>query len=145
MVLFFVSSCDNEKKEEIKAPDNLISKEKMIIIMADIQVTEAYIKKHKLKRQPKTDTSLLYFHKLFQKNEVTKGQFENSLLYYKENLPELQEMYTRVITRLNQLKAKNEEILIQMKTDSIIQDSILKAEHVLDSINSIKDTIFAPE
>lgn len=144
LLLVFLTNCADETKEPIP-PDHLIPKEQMIVIMADIQVTEAYILNQKLKSSQKKDTSLLYYERIFKKNEVTKIQFEESLSFYKEDLPELKKLYTQVITRLNELKAKNEEILIEMKADSIRQDSIQEAERILDSLNTLKDTIFAPQ
>ena len=144
LLFTFLTSCVNEVKEPM-LPDHLIPKEQMIVIMADIQVIEAYILNQKLKSSQKKDTSLLYYERIFKKNEVTKVQFEESLHYYQEDLPELKKLYTQVITRLNELKAKNEEILMEMKADSIRQDSIQEAERILDSLNTLKDTIFAPQ
>ena len=56
-------------------------------------------------------------------NEVLPADFENSLLYYKQNLDELQLIYADVITRLSELKAKNEELISSQKSDSLSQDT----------------------
>jgi len=145
--LFLVStlvSCDLwENDKHTQKPTHLISKEKMVNIMADMQITEAYLNDLRKSGHKIKDSSLKYYEKIFKKNEITQSEFNENLLYYKQDLVELEEMYTNVITRLNELKAKNEEMILQMKADSIYQDSIKKAKILQDSINHLNDTIFA--
>lgn len=118
-------------------PANLIPKEKMILILADVQITEAYLQNLKKAGHKIKDSSALYYKIVFKKNEITINSFEESLIYYRQDLAVLELIYTDVITRLNELKAKNEEILLDMKNDSIRQDSIAKAIIILDSLEKI--------
>jgi len=130
------SFIDNKKNQD--QPQQLIPKEKMIVILADMQITEAYLKQLRKAGYKVKDTSLIYYTKVFKKNKITKSIFEQSLLYYKRDLQDLEKMYTDVIIRLNELKAKNEELIIEMKADSLRQDSIQKAQKVADSIEKIE-------
>ncbi len=140
LLSLFFTHCSFFQGDDDDAPTQLISKDKMIIILADIQITEAYLMDLKKSGHKVKDTSLLYYKRVFKKNDVTKTTFEESLLYYKQDLKELENMYIKVITRLNELNAKSEEILLQMKADSIIQDSVQQAIKVFDSIQKLNDT-----
>jgi len=129
-----------QDKQDEMAPPYLISQDKMIVVLADIQITEAYLKDLRKQGYRVKDTALLFYERVFKKNEITKTAFEESILYYKRDLEHLDEMYTLVITRLNELKAKNEEIILLMKADSARQDSIKHAEFILDSIQQLNDS-----
>ena len=138
--LLLVHCSSVQDKQNKNAPPQLISQDKMIVILADIQITEAYLKNLRKLGNKVKDTALLYYERVFKKNKITKATFEESLLYYKQDLEHLDEMYILVVTRLNELKAKNEEIILIMKADSVRQDSIKQAAFILDSIQKINDT-----
>lgn len=141
IISLLMSHCSMQQNDE--ELENLIPREKMVVILADIQVAEAYLEDLKKSGFKVKDSSIFYYEQVFKKNKVTPISFEESLLYYKRNMDELEGMYTDVITRLNQLKAKNEEILLQMKADSIYQDSIRRVEIIQDSIiQLIADSVY---
>lgn len=122
-------------------PEKLIPKEQIVLILADMQITEAYLDELKMPGNMLKDSSLLYYDRIFRKNQITQLEFEESLLYYKQDLVDLENIYTQVITRLSELKAKNEELLLEMKADSIRQDSIRKAKIIQDSLQKIQQKI----
>ena len=138
---FFTGSCSffTGNDDDI-IPENIIPKDKMILVLADMQITEAYLKGLRKEGHKVADTSLLYYKMVFKKNDVTSSSFEESLLYYRQDLAVLDQLYADVITRLNELKAKNDELLLIMKNDSIRQDSIAKALFLLDSLR-VQDSI----
>lgn len=142
-VFFLLISCSNSSQNNEEQPTTVvIPKEKMIIILADIQITEAYIDELRKDGTQTRDTSLVYFERVFKKHDITPVEFENSMLFYKKDLIHMNEMYTEVITRLNELEAKSEELVNQMKVDSIKQDSLQRLLELTDSINIKNDTIF---
>jgi len=142
-VIFILLSCSNTTQHaEEQNTESIIPKEKMIVVLADVQITEAYIDELRKSGIPTRDTSLIYYERVFKKHEITPVDFEKSLLFYKKDLTNMNEMYTEVITRLNELKAKSEEILNKIKEDSIQQDSLQKIMELTDSINIQNDTIF---
>ena len=133
-----LASCSlmpGSENEEI--PENIIPREKMIVVLADMQITEAYLQNLRKAGFKVKDTSVLYYKMVFKKNDITNTSFEESLLYYQQDLAKLELIYTDVITRLNELKAKNEEMLLEMKNDSIRQDSIAKALIIKDSLDKV--------
>lgn len=144
--LAFLMSCNNiSQTADQQSTVPIIPKEKMIVILADVQITEAYIDDLRKSGHPTKDSSILYFEKVFKKHDITPNDFEQSLLFYKGDLEGMDEMYKKVVTRLNELKAKSEEILIKMKEDSIKQDSLNKIRGLTDSINNLNDTIFVTD
>lgn len=139
------SSCSLLPSEDIDKPADLIPRNKMIIILADMQISEAFLDDLRKSGVRTNDSSLLYFQKVFKKNQVTPLEFENSLLYYKKDLEQMDLIYTDVVTRLNELKAKNDEILLQMKADSIRLDSLKLIDSFIDSLSLTSDSLFVQD
>jgi hypothetical protein len=140
VILGFACSDSGSENAEVP-PVHMIPKEKMIIILADIQITEAYVDDLRKSGVQVRDTSLIYFEKVFKKHDITPAEFEGSLLFYQQNLVGMSEMYSDVITRLNELKAKNEEIILNMKRDSARMDSLQKLQTEIDSLGHSYDSI----
>ncbi len=145
LVLMIITSCSSRSTDEIDKPEDLIAREKMIIIMADMQISEAFLDDLRKSGVRTSDSSLLYFQKVFKKNQVSPLEFENSLLYYKKDLEQMDLIYTDVVTRLNELKAKNDEILLQMKADSIRLDSIKIINLFIDSLSITRDSLIVKD
>lgn len=145
VILLMVSSCSSLSTEDEDVPANLIPRDKMIIILADMQISEAFLDDLRKTGVRTNDSSLLYFQKVFKKNQVSPLEFENSLLYYKKNLEQMDLIYTDVVTRLNELKAKNDEILLQMKADSVRLDSIRMIDSFMDSLSLTSDSLFVQD
>lgn len=143
--LLMASSCSLLPSEDIDKPADLIPRNKMIIILADMQISEAFLDDLRKSGVRTNDSSLLYFQKVFKKNQVTPLEFENSLLYYKKDLEQMDLIYTDVVTRLNELKAKNDEILLQMKADSIRLDSLKLIDSFIDSLSLTSDSLFVQD
>lgn len=153
LALVFFSSCSTSVEEEKNTvPENLISRDQMVIVLADIHIAEAYVDNLRKSGHQTKDSSMAYFERVFRKNDIDQSDFEESLLFYKKDMQDMEYIYTDVITRINELKAKNEEIILEMKLDSIRQDSIIEVQRLTDSINTyidslnlINDTIFVED
>lgn len=132
------SSCNIiSPDKEVELPEGIIEKENMIVILADMQVIEAHLKKMSRKKTKLKDSSMYYYQKVFKKNDISEDAFEKSLKYYQQDLKNMKSMYTDVVTRLNELQAKHDEILLEMKADSVRQDSIREAIIIKDSLDKI--------
>lgn len=149
-VLLFTMSCKNQEDNEL-SNEKVLSEEQMVVVLADIHLTESYIDDLRRNGHQTKDSSMIYFEKVFKKHEITPVEFEESLLFYKKDLDNLNKIYTQVITRLNELKAKNEEMINQFKQDSIRLDSLRilqesdTIEPLTDSVNLLNDTIFVTD
>jgi len=121
--LLFMISCGGSREKNSQNTGEIIPREKMVVLMAEMQIVEAHVDELRKAGHKTKDSTLYYYEKVFVSNDVQPADFENSLLYYKQNLEELQLMYADVITRLSELKAKNEELITKQKSDSLSQDT----------------------
>jgi hypothetical protein len=84
-------------------PNNLVSKEKMINIMADIHRAEGVVNNLNIQS---TDTSQFIFRKLeakiFKQYEVDTTAYIKSYKYYLINAEEFSEMYKEVVATIKQ-------------------------------------------
>ncbi len=75
-----LSSCKN-KKQVLDAPEDLISRNKMVNIIADAYLIESTI--HLTPDSiPKREITQQYYKELFQRYNITRDQFVRSLNYY---------------------------------------------------------------
>jgi hypothetical protein len=135
------SSCNfSDQNKQNGSLSSIMPKDKLILLLSEMQIVGAYVDQLRKNGIRTNDTAELYFSQVFEKYETTPAVFEESLLFYKEDLNELNEIYNSVIIRLNELKAKNEEL--QIMKDSILKDSILKSENWDSLQDSTKKSIF---
>ena len=102
-----LSSCGMFEKEQ---DDNIIPKDKMVEIIVDAQFVESALKVHKRKREDMVAYTDHYYNYIFEKHNITKEEFEESLEYYSENIAELDRIYADVINILSRKlsETKNE-------------------------------------
>jgi hypothetical protein len=136
LLLFLFSACAEKKQEAIEVPEVLIAKDKMAEILSEVQLVEAYINQIPYSKRGKSDTDYVYFPMLFEKYQISKTDFLENLAYYSTNEKTISSIYEKSIILLNKVKAKDLEIRLEMKMDSIRQDSIQSVleEIKLDSI-----------
>lgn len=99
-------SCSEKKADTIKKPDNLIPKEKMILILVDVHLVEgtlSSVSKNELNTQ---DYSLYYYKSIFAKHKINKEQFDLSIKYYSHYPEKLNEIYTEVVNRLIEIQSR---------------------------------------
>jgi len=120
VVLFYTACSQN------KTPDNLIEREKMLDVLVDIQLTDAY-----LGQVYNPDTSKMQAHSrynyVFKKFGIDSAIFTNSLRYYSKNPAELDSMYSLVADSLKRLQTS----LKPKPTEWEISDSLrLQSERI---------------
>ncbi|MCW3077381.1 MAG: hypothetical protein JWO32_1990 [Bacteroidetes bacterium] len=105
-------SCSNE--EEIKIPENILSKEQYTRVLTDLALAESAANLNiKNVRIEKTDST--YAFDPLKENNISKARYDSSALYYAEH-PELyKEVYDEVLKRLSEMQSKRKGVL----TDSL--------------------------
>ncbi len=87
----FLFSCGEEN-----VPDGIIAKKRMVQILMDMNITDAY-----LDQVPVGDTLLMQAHSrynyIFRKYAIDSVKFSKSLTYYSKRPDELQAMYQTVM------------------------------------------------
>ena len=62
------------------------------------------MKKKETKKANKKESSR-YYRKAFEKHEITRDQFDESINFYTENPKDMQEIYEKVLVELSKIKA----------------------------------------
>lgn len=97
-------SCAKTKTSETTS-ENIIPPDKMEKIIYDVHIVDAIVASKIIKNPTRESDSLLY-SSIFEKHNVTRADFENTLLYYVNyNFDTLNAIYDRVINRFNTEKA----------------------------------------
>ena len=98
-------SCGSQENKSTTIPDNILSKEKMAQVITDIHLAEA-----QANLTVKPDTSLKEkpsFQKIFEKDSVTKQQYEESLSFYIDHPELLEKVYQEALNELSKMQASS--------------------------------------
>jgi hypothetical protein len=92
----------------IEKPRKLVSRDRMIKILADIHLAEAVYQTGRLGSE---DAGKIkesdYYYSILQKYHMADSTFENSLIYYSSKPKEFEKIYTRVLNYLNEKEQEN--------------------------------------
>lgn len=100
-----IFSCGEEKKQ-LSVPDNILPKEKMAQVITDIHLAEAEANLRTLPDSSSKDT--IGFQKIFEKDSISKQQYEESLSFYIEHPELLDSVYVQVLNELSKMQAEKE-------------------------------------
>tara|TARA_R110002050_G_scaffold221441_1_gene357330 strand:- start:128980 stop:129375 length:396 start_codon:yes stop_codon:yes gene_type:complete len=104
-----LTSCGQEETKP--APDNLIDKQVMTEILADISKVEARFQRRLSVRGSNNDKMLSHnYEVVFEKYGVTMDQFKSSFEYYEQSPLEMQIMFDSVLVHLTEEQAVVESI-----------------------------------
>lgn len=102
LVLFFLVSCDSEKKRP--APAVLLSESQMVDILMDVQLMEATIS-YKKNANQKTEYLKRSYDTIFSHYGVTDSIFKENMTYYYDVEPQiLMRIMDSVETRFAKMK-----------------------------------------
>ncbi len=122
LMLILAMSCSCSHKSKI----TIIPANKLKGIITDIQLIDAYYLMHN-NQYLNVNDSTSFYKQVFDRNGVTKAQFDSSLLYYSKREPKKYEtIYEEVMTDLNRM---NQDIYV---VRSMILDSaknLYKGKH----------------
>jgi|GEM_PF-4964484 len=85
------------KKNKIQPPENLIPRDKMVRIIAEIQFTDAVLITAENQRKINNSEIPEYYSDLLHRFEITKEQFYSSLFFYSQDLEEFAKIYDDVL------------------------------------------------
>ena len=95
-----------QRPEEPTAPADLLSREKMVPLMADLHILETQVENSRL--PPDSGKALFreQQHALFWRRQVSDSAFQRSYRYYSVHNKDLNEVYQAVIDTLGQREKK---------------------------------------
>ncbi len=102
--LSLLVSCGGEKEKTVVIPANVLSQEKMARVITDIHMAEAEMQVRTL--PDSTSKAPLSFQKIFDKDTITKQQYEESMAFYIEHPQLLDTVYTQVLNELSKMQGQ---------------------------------------
>jgi len=108
--LLLTQSCDKGRGILSSRPKGVLSKKEMTGVMIDIHLQEAILRSGK-KPVIKTDMrkyARSEYLKVFANHGITPAEFNKSLDYYLMHVEDLDEIYTDVISRLEEMEAETQ-------------------------------------
>src|SRR5688572_9129911 len=106
LVLFFIcfsASC----ADPVVIPPDVLPKDKMTKVLADIQLIEASIQNDAMERSDSTKNIVYgYYQSVFKKHNITADQFRRSFDFYLDHLDLMDKMYDDVIIELSKRQAE---------------------------------------
>ncbi len=101
--MFLLLACESESIEQ--ASSNLIERDKFIEIMKDYALVESMLNSNTANANGPAFDSIYNFDVL-KENEVTKSQYDSTLVYYTAHPDEFKELMDEVLEKLNIEMAK---------------------------------------
>jgi len=77
--------------------------------MVDVHLTEAILRNKRISGEELDKLTSDYYSKIFSKHEMTQQQFDSSIVYYEDHIKDFNEIYEKVIVRLNKKQRKAEQ------------------------------------
>lgn len=137
LLLLFFSSCYLENKPVINSPDNLFSKEKMILVMTDIQLIEGALNYNRVTKRGSSEFKEPYYNQLFIEHKITAKDFKQNLDYYNMRPDVMEEILDKVLENTNQKLGQLEKKI----TEERIADSLKRIEEINDSLSLLVDSL----
>ncbi|MEK6615340.1 MAG: DUF4296 domain-containing protein [Bacteroidota bacterium] len=105
-ILVLLFSCGSSQEKQIVIPSDVLPKEKMAEVIMDIHIAEAEADIIKLSDSSATDLDVSLGQKIFEKNKITKEQYEKSLSFYIDHPELLNEVYEKALNELSKMQGK---------------------------------------
>jgi hypothetical protein len=105
--VFFFTGCYNTIEDEVMPPpENLIGIDKMVDLLAEVEIAESALRQKQNYGQEISKVKEEFYTAIFERYEVSKEQFDQSLDYYKQDLETIDMIYEQVITRLSVIESE---------------------------------------
>jgi hypothetical protein len=109
LTLLLFSACGTKGSHtEIKAPANLLSKEQMVKILADLHLLEAAVNLRTAQNQTTSTKDSLSYSDIFKKQGTSRDGFQESFKYYASQPAVLSKLYDEVLIDLTRREAEEE-------------------------------------
>lgn len=105
----FLTACHSTIQRHPE-PDNLISKDKMVLLMTDLMKVEGHIQTRDISVSKYYKTAQKTGKSIFKKHKVSENQFEESLKYYGTRQVEMEAIYDDILNILNDELAEIPEV-----------------------------------
>jgi len=97
-------SCNKAGKGSDATAKPKLNKEQMVDLLIDIHLTEAALRIKPAEAQQNDIYTSHYYSAVFKKHKTTKEEFNASMLFYKDDLPALNDIYMQVVDSLSRMQ-----------------------------------------
>lgn len=98
--IFSLLSCETSLKE-IPQPENLIPKDKLVLILEELMIVEQHIQTKYPQINQFEDIAKRSGDAILKKYGVSYKRFDQAMDYYGSHQKEMQEIYNQILDRLN--------------------------------------------
>jgi len=84
-----------------KPASNILQTEKMIPVLEDIHLAEAYVFNQHMNTNLSTKWLSYYYHVIYRIHQIDSAQFSQSLAYYESNPEKLLDIYDKLLTDMS--------------------------------------------
>lgn len=112
LIIISLVACTQKLKQIPEVPTDLIPKDTMTSLFADLRLMDAILVNDQKNRRAKIEeTNLFLYNSILEKYHVSRDRFDRSFNYYASNLDEFDKIYEDVISQLAKQKAELEKEL----------------------------------
>jgi Skp family chaperone for outer membrane proteins len=113
LLLIILLACSPNKDDaKTEIPGNIISPDSMVMIISDIQNTEAILREFKRTGEDNPLRSAKFLKQTFDKHGITPEQYKTSIAFYEQHQETYYKIYQDVVSRLTQMQT-------ELKNDTI--------------------------
>lgn len=88
-------------------PEDVLTKEKIVMVMTDIHLLEAYLSTNSLTDNAPLNMSSAAIDSIYKKHSITKSEYNKSIEYYSQHPAEMKEVYDKVLIELTRIQTEN--------------------------------------
>lgn len=112
-IMMLAAGC--HKKQVQKKPDNLISRNTMVKILADCYVIESIVSFNPADTLNRYQSTKAYYKELFNRYQITREQFNTSLQYYMGD----EDQSSKILSEASELVAKKKKEMVLKDTTQL--------------------------
>jgi len=110
LVLFLMPGCTSKLDQVSPPPADLIPRDVMIDVLVDFHLYDAVLQSSTKRGDENKDYKKYFLYtSIVEKYNITREQFENSILYYQQDIEVMDAIYAEVITKLSKMKSEAEK------------------------------------
>ena len=114
-LLLFLAACDQKK-----APNGIIENKKMVAVLTDVHLVDAYISLIPYNDSVLKQQSSKYYEAIYKKYNISRLDFDKSVKYYSQQPKVLDSMYSQVSANLSK-KEKQQNMLLKKEQNKLLK------------------------
>lgn len=104
--VIFLGGCNFFRAPGKDSCAKIISKQKMVDLLSDIYLMEAFLQTEKMGSPHYEDTVMYYYAGLFQRHEISRETFREALSCYLLHEKEIQDIHEEIMQRYSMLESE---------------------------------------